>query len=187
VLAAYSAALPCTRVTSVSIPAAGDVDLSAIPALMDVVEVRWPYEAGKAEALQPVNRITGWRCWRDMDRPILELRTLQGSTPAAGEDLHLRYTIPHSLEGLDEAELTSIPPVHISLLVHGAAGYAALFRAIDKVEKRSYGSRRAEPSLLQSWSNAVLERFQHELDDLRRQHLPVRGAVRWRMDTWDSA
>lgn len=186
-LSAYSSAVPGTQEVTVSIPASGDVDLSAINGLVDVVEVRWPYQAGKAEALQPINRITGWRCWRDLDRPTLELRTAAGTTPAAGDDLHLRYTIPHSLDGLDDAELTSIPLVHFSLLVRGAAGYAALFRAIDKVEKRSYGSRRAEPSLLQNWGNAILERFQQELDGLRRRQMPTRGAVRWRMDAWDSA
>ena len=185
-LSAYSTAAPCTQEITVSIPATGDVDLSAVNGLVDVVEVRWPYQAGKAEALQPVNRITGWRCWRDLDKPTLELRSTSGTSPAGGEDLHLRYTTLHTLTGLDEAGLTTIPLVHFSLLVRGAAGFAALFRAIDKVEKRSYGSRRTEPSLLQNWGNAVLERFHHELDGLRRKTNPSRGAVRWRMDAWDS-
>jgi hypothetical protein len=185
-LSSYSTVAPCTREITVSIPAAGDIDLSAVNGLLDVIEARWPYQAGKAEALQPVNRITGWRCWRDLDKPTLELRTAAGTSPAGGEDLHLRYTTLHTLDGLDEAGFTSIPLVHFSLLVRGAAGYAALFRAIDKVEKRSYGTRRTEPSLLQNWGNAVLERFHHELEELRQRNMPVRGAARWRMDKWDS-
>jgi hypothetical protein len=76
--------------------------------------------------------------------------------------------------------------IHCSLLVHGSAGYAALFRALDKVENRSYGSRRTEPALLQSWANGVLERFQHELDKLRWQHSPAETQPVWRMDAWES-
>lgn len=185
-LSAYSNAAPCTQEITISIPATGDIDLSAVNGLVDVVEVRWPYQAGKAEALQPVNRITGWRCWRDLDKPTLELRTMAGASPVGGEDLHVRYTISHLLDGLDGAAQSTIPLIHYSLLVRGAAGYAALFRAIDKVENRSYGSRRTEPSLLQNWGNAVLERFHHELEGLRKLHIPSRGAVRWRMDAWDS-
>lgn len=186
-LAAYSSAFPCVNAVTISVPASGDVDLSAINGLVDVVDVHWPFSPGKADTLQPVNRISGWRCWRDLDKPTLELRTTGSTAPAGGEDLRVRYTTAHTLSGLDGAALSTIPLIHFTLLVHGAAGYAALFRAIDKVENRTYGSRRTEPSLLQSWADAVLERFHRDLDALRGQKMPARGTPRWRMDTWDSA
>ncbi len=185
-LADYSLAFPCLQEAVVTIPAAGDLDLSSLAGLVDVIAVRWPYQAGKTEALQPVNRVTGWRCWRDLDKPTLELRTLPGASPAYEDALYLRFTTAQSVNGLDGASVSTIPLVHCSLLVRGSAGYAALFRAIDKVENRSYGSRRTEPSLLQSWGNAVMERFHHELDALHRQKLPDHGNTRWRMDRWDS-
>lgn len=185
-LAAYSQVFPCLRETVVPIPAAGDLDLSSLPGLVDVVALRWPYTAGKAESLQPPNRVIGWRCWRELDRPILELRTLPGSNPPVDDPLYVRYSCVHTVTGLDDALAGSVPPEHAALLVRGSAGYAALFRAIDKVENRSYGSRRTEPSLLQNWGNAVLERFQQELEGLRRQRLPVQNRTRWRLDRWDT-
>jgi hypothetical protein len=185
-LAAYSTAAPCTGEVTITIPVAGDVDLNAVSGLVDVIDVRWPYQAGKADALQPVNRVTGWRCWRDLDKPTLELRTAAGTSPASGDDLRVRYTLAHQLSGLDGAEQSTIPLIHYTLLVRGAAGYAALFRAVDRVENRSYGSRRVEPTLLQSWADAVLQRFHRDLDGLRGRQIPPRGNPRWRMDVWDS-
>jgi hypothetical protein len=185
-LTAYSLASPCEQSAVLTMPARGDLDLSSLPGLAGVIAVRWPYAADKLEALQPANRVTGWRCWRDMDKTTLELRTLPGTNPVEGESLLVRYITGHSIGGLDGAETGTIPMIHCSLLVHGSAGYAALFRALDKVENRSYGSRRTEPALLQSWANGVLERFQHELDKLRWQHSPAETQPVWRMDAWES-
>ncbi len=185
-LAAYSRIFPCLRETVVPIPAAGDLELTSLPGIVDVIAVRWPYTVGIAESLQPPNRVTGWRFWREPDRPILELRTLPGCNPPADDPLYVRYTCEHTVTGLDDAETGSVPPQHAALLVRGSAAYAALFRAIDKVENRSYGSRRTEPSLLQNWGNAVLELFQQELEGLRRQNLPVQSRTRWRLDLWDT-
>lgn len=185
-LSSFSQVVPCLNSAEIAVPASGDIDLSDLPGLTGVTAIRWPYEAGKTEAAQPVNRVTGWRFWRELDRPILELRIAGGICPPAGEVVRVRYTTGHAVSGLDGAETTTISPGHDALLVHGAAGYAALFRAVDKVENRSYGSRRTEPSLLQHWADAVLERFNRGLDSLRRQRLPFYGNTRWRMDRWDS-
>jgi hypothetical protein len=181
-LTAYSLAAPCEQSAVLTVPARGDLDLSSLPGLSGVTAVHWPYDTDMPAA----NRITGWRCWRDMDKNTLELRTLPGTNPAQGDSLLVRYITGHSVDGLDGAEVSSIPLIHISLLVHGSAGYAALFRALDKVENRSYGSRRTEPALLQSWANGVLERFQRELDRLRKQRSPAELQPAWRMDAWES-
>lgn len=185
-LAVYSQVYPCLREAIVPTPAAGDLELSSLPGLVDVIAVRWPYMADKAESLQPPNRVIGWRFWREPDRPILELRTLPGCNPLAGDPLYMRYSCVHTVTGLDDAQTGSVPPEHTALLVRGSAGYAALFRAIDKVENRSYGSRRTEPSLLQNWGNAVLGRFHQELEALRRRPLPVHTRTQWRLDRWDT-
>lgn len=185
-LAAYSLVSPCEHEAVLTLPSRGDLDLSSLPGLSGVTAVRWPYSPDLAESLQPANRVTGWRCWRDMDKPTLELRTLPGTNPAEGESLLMRYTTGHCIGGLDGAETGTIPLTHCSLLVHGSAGYAALFRALDKVENRSYGSRRTEPSLLQNWANGVLDRFQRDLDRIRRQAPAAAGQPAWRMDAWES-
>jgi hypothetical protein len=185
-LTAYSLAAPCERSAVLTVPARGDLDLSSLPGLAGVTAVRWPYMADLPEALHPANRVTGWRCWRDMDKNTLELRTLPGTNPAQGDSLLVRYVTGHSVTGLNGAEASTIPLIHISLLVHGSAGYAALFRALDKVENRSYGSRRTEPALLQRWADGVLERFQHDLDRLHRQRSPAELQPAWRMDAWES-
>ncbi|NMB55131.1 MAG: hypothetical protein GYA15_10570 [Leptolinea sp.] len=185
-LGAYSQVFPCLRETTITIPASGDLDLSSLPGLCEVIAVRWPYEAEKNESRQPPNRITGWRFWRELDRPILELRTLAGCDLLAGEDVYIRYTCGHSIAGLDEAGVSTVPEAHSALLVRAAAGYAALFRAVDRVENRSYGSRRVEPSLLQNWGEGMLEHFHQDLEKLRRQRLPLEGRICWRMDAWDT-
>lgn len=185
-LASFSQVVPCLNSTEIAMPASGDIDLGDLPGLTGVSAVRWPYEAGKAEASQPVNRVTGWRFWRELDRPILELRIAGGICPPAGETVLVRYTTGHAVSGLDGAEITTLSAIHDALLVQGAAGFAALFRAVDKVENRSYGSRRTEPSLLQHWADAVLERFHRNLDNLRRHRFPFNENTRWRMDQWDT-
>ncbi|BCY16944.1 hypothetical protein hrd7_07930 [Leptolinea sp. HRD-7] len=185
-LTVYSLACPCEQSAVLTMPARGDLDLGSLPGLAGVTAVRWPYAVDRPEALQPANRVTGWRCWRDMDKNTLELRTLPGTNPMEGESLLVRYITGHSIGGLDGAEVSTIQLTHIALLIQGSAGYAALFRALDKVENRSYGSRRTEPALLQRWADGVLERFQRELDKLRRQYSPAETQPAWRMDAWES-
>jgi hypothetical protein len=185
-LSTYSQVFPCLREAMINIPANGDLDLSSLPGLSEVVAVRWPYAEGKTEALQPVNRVTGWRCWRELDRPILELRMLPGIHPAGDDPLYIQYTCGQAINGLDGATVGTIPAGHCALLARGSAAYAALFRAVDRVENRSYGSRRIEPALLQNWGEGMLEHFQHDLETLRRQRQLVDGKTRWRMDQWDT-
>lgn len=63
---------------------------------------------------------------------------------------------PAQLEGLDGAAASNLPAGHESLAVWGAAGYAALARAVDRADNAQLGT---EASALQGWGEARLKEY----------------------------
>ena len=53
---------------------------------------------------------------------------------AAGSVLQISYSVVHQVDGLDSAAGTTIPAADETLLQTGAAGRAALMRALDRIE-----------------------------------------------------
>jgi hypothetical protein len=61
-----------------------------------------------------------------------------------------------TLDGLDSASSTTLPAVHDTVIVVGAAGYAAAARAADRAESFQLGSESAE---LKTWADKRLSEF----------------------------
>jgi hypothetical protein len=61
-----------------------------------------------------------------------------------------------TLNGLDSAAATTLPAVHDTVIVLGAAGYAATARAADRAEAFQLGSESAD---LKAWGEARLKEF----------------------------
>jgi len=80
----------------------------------------------------------------------------EGIRSALGEYNTAKETAPVTLSGLDEELTTTLPGVHDTLLVLGAAGYAATARAVDRAESFTLGS---EAEDLQKWGEARLKEF----------------------------
>jgi hypothetical protein len=107
-----------------------------------------------------------------------------GSLPQAGESYRLRYAAAHTLEGLDGAEVTSLPPANESLLIRGAAGYATLLRLAGMAP--AYGGRVSEGEALSRLGQQWLGDFQQALERLRRSEAMLHRPTGLRLDRWGS-
>ncbi len=56
------------------------------------------------------------------------------SAVEAGEVLQISYSAPHTIDNLDSESGTTVPDADETLLELGAAGHAALMRALDRIE-----------------------------------------------------
>ncbi len=83
----------------------------------------------------------------------------EGLRLAVGE-YALASAAPASLEGLDGASASSFPAGHESMLVWGAAAYAALARAVDRAESFQPGGEAGD---LKTWGDARLREFKSML------------------------
>jgi hypothetical protein len=72
-----------------------------------------------------------------------------------------------TLNGLDSATATTLPDYFDSVVVIGAAGYAAKARALDRADSFTQGE--TLPADLAAWGEAQLTRFRAILDDLYPQ------------------
>lgn len=89
------------------------------------------------------------------------------SEPALDEALRLalgEYQLaggaPVTLAGLDGAAATTLPALHETMIVAGAAGYAGTMRSVDRVDAFDPED---ESRALVSWAQMLLERFRQML------------------------
>lgn len=105
------------------------------------------------------------------------------STPQAGEQVRVGYAAAHTLAGLDDAEITSIPASHEAMLALGAAVFAALQRVHQTAG--SYGIKEAEPNRLRELASSYLERFNLALLSLRTVQSLQGFPAGFKLDEWD--
>ena len=92
------------------------------------------------------------------------------------------YSALHTIDDLDSASVTSVPPEHDSILVGGAAGQAAMTRALDLAEQVTVDRDAVER--LTKWAHMELVTFGAELTRLAiayqsTGHVPMPALDRW--------
>lgn len=185
-LAEYSAAAPATAETVLTLPGAGrEIALDGVADLVGVLDVWWPYASAAPEAWPPP-RVAGFRLAWDDARPVLILSGRTGAQPQAGDELRLWYTRPHTVQDLDGAAVTSVPPAHLTGLLTGAAGYAAASQHLNQA-----GSVRLDPHEsgdLSGWAAARLRAFADWLLTLKTGPGPTGDpyGAGWPMDKWET-
>jgi hypothetical protein len=183
----YSAALPCTAETVITLPGDGrEIALSGVSDLFQVLDVWWPYDS-TADEVWPPNQVAGFRVWWDDAQPVLILASKSGLQPQADDELRLWYTKPHTIQDLDSAAVTTVFAMHESMLVTGAAGYTAASEHIDQI-----GNVRLDPAeapTLTTWAADRLKEFRDWLDTLKTGPGPTGSAPPygpgWQLDKWD--
>ncbi len=161
----YSQALPLEKETVLTLEDDGrEVSLGNLSGLRFVFRVWWPYDA--TSQIWPANRLQSWQLFWNGSTPYLVFSAYRGGQPQAGQKVRLWYAAAHSLDGLDGATQTTLPPQHQSLLVSGAAGYAAMSRAVDLVE--TAGADLYGVGLLGVWAQRQLKEFRRALQELQR-------------------
>ncbi len=180
----YNFVAPLMMEASITLSAAGrEISLSTLSKLLWVVDVWWPYDS-TTEAWPP-NRVRGWRVYWDNAVPKLFLDIREGGQPQSGDKVRVWYSARHTIEGLDSATATTIPLEHESLIVLGAAGHAAMSRAVDLIEVA--GTDLYQVGLLGTWGQRKLREFTEKLKQIQRMMArsgPAWGTG-WALDKWD--
>ena len=99
--------------------------------------------------------------------------------PAVGSVLELELSCPHTIKGLDEGKVTTVPDGHGLILCTGAAGYAMRMRARSVTEV--FGKRPEDREALSSQANRLIGDFTKALagiqpsvpDPLPRGNFPI--------------
>lgn len=175
-LAELNSVLPLTAEQLHIVSAAGvEQAIAGVSEFQQVLRVWFPYDPGAPDA-PPLADFNAWH-----DGAALRLRVGGGRVPAVGERLRVLYTRAHTIAGLDGATVSTINPARHSLLVLGAAGFAAALRAATVLE--NYGKRAQDHEQLTAWSNRLLLRFRFQLELLARTSgalhpLPAAGWTR---------
>lgn len=168
-----SAASPASYTAALTLTADGrELSLEALSDLIGVSEVWYPYTAAAA-GVGEVFGICPFRFFWEADTPTLRLEPQDGRIPRAGEGLRLFYTGMLKLDGLDGATQTTLPGRDEALAALGAAGQAALSRALDLMETPSQDLYAV--TLLAVWGRSRLKEFNAGLE-ARRAASARRGA-----------
>ena len=148
-LDAYGPVYEATHTVSV---AGAEQDLRALPGLLEVTGLAWPWWEGQIFE----GAAQRWRTLGEAGR--VQLRS---SCPAVGDALRVRYRKAHSLEGLDDATATTVPAALRALLAMGGACYAAQLRARQAIENPALPVDSVER--LRAWATELERAFFVEL------------------------
>jgi hypothetical protein len=169
---------PCCAITTLTLAAAGrEIALAAVTGLLGVYRVWWEYTAAAPE--HPPR----WREFELWPGPILWINA--GDEPQAGDVVRIWYTKPHTLSGLAAAAATTFPAGHEALLIAGAAGVAALGRALEVSETLTVDG--GVGARLREWGALQEARFASALAQLARREAarPAGIAPAGTLDRWD--
>lgn len=142
-----------------------DIDERATD-LLDVLK-----DDADGEDDQPLKFDTYWedaRLW-------FRLRTAETSG-----QLIVRYTIPHTINGLDSETTSTLPAAHDQYLVFGAAYHACIIRATTRVEANNLDA--AFRTNYQSIAEKHRAEFDKALNKMSQQKAPVGEP---RTDAWN--
>jgi hypothetical protein len=182
----YNLVKPLNMETVITLPGDGrEIALDSVTGLLNVNDVWWPYDSLATTETWPPNRVRGWRLWWDDNRAVLFLEIKEGAQPQLDEELRLWYTKRQTIEDLDGGTVTTLRGDHESIIVLGAAGHAAMTRAVDLIE--TVGTDLYQVGILGTWGQRKLKEFQAELHSLQRKQAR-RGPswlAGWSMDKWD--
>lgn len=182
----YTLAAPLHIEALLTLPGDGrEIALDSLTDLLNVTEIWWPYNSTSAETWPP-NRITGYRIYWDDARPVLILDSPDSDQPQQNDELRIWYTRPQTIQNLDSAAVTTLPTQHESIIVLGAAGFAALSRAIDRTGELNIDPKVSENARI--WANARIMQFRDYLERIAH-HAPRSGpsiSGSWKLDQWDT-
>lgn len=177
-LAHYTREVPHTVLASLTLSTAGrEIDISSLT-YSHVLRVWWDYDS--SDPTHPPN----WRSFEIWPGDILYIN--DDNEPAVGDVVRVWYTTPHTLSGLEAAAATTFPANHDTYLVTGAAGYAALTRAISRTEKLNVDGWTHKR--LNDWSNELLTQFNKALRMLASQAAAQASGIIQSppLDRWDN-
>ena len=103
-----------------------EIALNGVSGLLRVLAVHWPYDSTLAEDAQHDSLVSHWFLWWDDAQPIVTVITSDGSMPEEDDEVRIWYEVAHTIDGLSTGTVTSLPDLHESLIVTGAAAFTAM-------------------------------------------------------------
>jgi hypothetical protein len=170
----YSQVAPVQAIGTLTLAASGrEVSVSTLTGYMEVMRVWWNYDSTDP-GHPPV-----WRRFELWPGDILYIN--DDEEPAVGDKVRVWYTKLHTLNGLDAAAATTFPADADTILITGAAGYAAQER-----EQEQQG--RGTPTRLREWATARLEEFEKQLQAVARRWAARQSGIAEApsLDRWDT-
>lgn len=172
-LGRYNEVNPEVTIDTVTLSADGrEVDISGITDYTEIIRVWWPYTSTAPEF--PPN----WRDFQVWPGDLLYINA--DSEPQSADVVRVWYKKLRTISGLDSATSTTLPDEHESILLAGAAGFAAQERVQDE-------STRWVPRKLREWADARLREFERGLKKVARQLSSKHSgfAPMAELDRWD--
>lgn len=173
----YSLVSPDQTIATITLTAAGrEISIATLTDHMEVMRVWWDYDSSSPQHPPLWRRFELW--------PGNVLFIDDTDEPASGDVVRIWYNRLHSLSGLDGASATSIPLDAETVIVTGAAGYAAQER-----EQEQQG--RGTPTRLREWADARLKEFERLLQQIARKGAARQSGIasapaldRWDHEAW---
>ena len=181
----YSEVRPLGAETVITLPGTSrEIALNGLTDLIGVTDVWWPYDSDSDEEWPP-NRVGGYKIWWDDGQPVLFLLDVLGGQPQLDDEMRIWYTKVQTIQDLDSADVTTLLAQHESGLVGGAAGFAAMSRAVGMIEEANVDLYQV--SLLGAWAGGKIKEFYIWIEELRAESarkggMPSKG---WTLDKWD--
>jgi hypothetical protein len=148
-LAEFSAYLPQIRSYTHTVVSAGrKQSIAAITEYQYVLEVWYPV------TLESDGERQAFYSHYNGAYLVLDFPTIN---PAIDQVLIIRYTQAHTIEGLDQALVTTVSPAFYSLLVQGAAGLAAISRSSMVTEAPN--KRVSDTLNIKAWGRTQHDQF----------------------------
>ena len=175
-LAEYSSAFPALSTASFTVAATGRVQtVTFLTNFLFFTLVQWP-----ANPDPKLNQVAAFHSAFAGGYPQIHFFW---DTPQAGDVINVAYASSHTVLGLDNAWVTSVPPVHDSLLALGAAAHAAIARSTQIAEQMT--SRVSNSVQLSSWGSDRLAEFRSGLAQLAISKSSLINQGGWALDRWD--
>ncbi len=145
-------------------PTAGsrELSLASLGAIVALFDVWYPYSAAEAEQPPPRiawRRLTADTLWLELDEP-----------PDGVRQARVLYGAPHTVDGLDGANLTTLDRYGEDLLVLGATAAAAEQLALARTGAITVTT--ATPEQLAAWARSRRARFEAGLARLAAGRAP---------------
>lgn len=176
----YSEIRPLQQITTMVAADSREYSVAALPGLMEIERVWWPYTVGTPEYPPKWVRFELWA-----DKKTIFLFTDERPSVGSG-DLRIFYTSIQTISGLDGALVGTYPNEDEEIIITGATGYAAVQRA--RYVADTVNPSAMTPELWVKWGNARLFEFECGLKNVAARiarHGDARVVVDWEdLDTF---
>ena len=106
-------------------------------------------------------------------------------TPLGSGELIIRYTVPHTVSGLDSATESTLQAIWDAVLLDGACYYSCLMRAASRIEQVNLNANVPDP--WQAIADTYQKAFQIGLTLAQQQPAARNPDKTWQPRTWNDA